>query len=463
VRAPVARELLPLAGASGLVFCVGRAAVKVFTDTEPADIRSCTGGGEAAAPGAGGGAPFSQAEVLQAVEVAAGLIVRQQGHPDVRRAAVLCSSWGTERHVCAGGSGPGGGGCAAAGGEAGGPQVALPYTVMPRLEGWQPIRALLPGLGGPRKQQVARQLGELVGKLHSSCVLSHAPQQAGSQPAAQRPVGSAVQEQLSAPGSAFWHDRSGRLWTSGGGSGGGSGSSDGKESSGSLAPAPAPAPWRPFLEFLRCRRRPEEGPEQLRAEESLPPWLLEQLERYLPEDPAALLGLSLGVGVAARSGGVGRGEAQQQRQPPAPCLLHGDLTGGNVLLQMGTAQQQQQQQQHQEHQEQRPGGASIRLLDLADAGHGDPLWDLVALAAACLGSDAQLLAELWRSYRQHCCLAAVWPARGGLALSYVALCYTLLHEEGLLGRAYQARPELWGVHDLPGLQRALWGELDEVR
>jgi hypothetical protein len=90
VRAPGVRELLPLAGASRLVFCVVLAAVKAFTDTEPADTRSSTGSSEAAAPGAGGGAPTSQAEVLQAVEVAAGLVVRQQGHPGhLKKAAVL--------------------------------------------------------------------------------------------------------------------------------------------------------------------------------------------------------------------------------------------------------------------------------------------------------------------------------------------------------------------------------------
>jgi hypothetical protein len=48
------------------------------------------------------------------------------------------------------------------------------------------------------------------------------------------------------------------------------------------------------------------------AKESLPPWLLEQLERYLPQDPAALLGLDLDL--AGSSDGGGRGDSQQQQQ-----------------------------------------------------------------------------------------------------------------------------------------------------
>lgn len=102
--------------------------------------------------------------------------------------------------------------------------------------------------------------------------------------------------------------------------------------------------WGPFVEFLRHRRAQALG--ELAADCSLPPWLLPQLDAYLPHDPAVLLSHGL----------LGSGA------PQLPAWLHGDLTAANLL--------------------QRPpghAGGHAALVDFADAGHGDALYDLVLL------------------------------------------------------------------------------------
>lgn len=44
--------------------------------------------------------------------------------------------------------------------------------------------------------------------------------------------------------------------------------------------------------------------------------------------------------------------------------------------------------------------------------------------------------------------------------SYVATCYSLLHELDVVEAAVRRRPELWEAPTLGALQQALWGALD---
>ncbi len=58
-------------------------------------------------------------------------------------------------------------------------------------------------------------------------------------------------------------------------------------------------------------------------------------------------------------------------------------------------------------------------------------------------------------------LLASWPRRPpGTPLSFVAMCYTLLHELGLLHDVFKRRPELWEARSLEQVQAELWGWLD---
>ncbi|KAG1656500.1 hypothetical protein FOA52_012500 [Chlamydomonas sp. UWO 241] len=307
--------------------------------------------------------------------------------------------------------------------------------------------------------------------------------------------------------------------------------------------------WSPFVRAMRLRAA--DAPDDL---EDLPPHLLAQLDAYLPADAAQLLGFELpdDVGAPAGSSGAQAPSERGASEPLAaaegaaagaaaaagaragatggprcgPWLLHGDVTSGNVmqLLPPGAPAQGASAASR--------GGSpavaplplplppSLSLLDFADAGHGDPLFDLVVMCASCLSLEPAACAAAWEAYAGVLDVAALWPhaasrfgsqspvpppvatlppgedattaavvVSGGTAasssgghesgvgggahgghtrrLSYVAMVYLLLHEEEcmVLERELRKRP---GLSDaarhggLPALQAALWGFLDNV-
>ena len=202
------------------------------------------------------------------------------------------------------------------------------------------------------------------------------------------------------------------------------------------APAPGPAPaggapcrsctaWRPFLSFLRRQRR--DVVREHRRNGSLPPQLMDGLDSYLPADPALLLGSS---GGGCSGGGGGRCNDSSSVAGGAgvpgcccpgsllPTWLHGDLTAENILVsrellaaaaaadaaasdgggESARDAQQQAQQASLQH-----GGAV--LIDFADGGHGDPLWDFIPLLLRTFRRAVQrgmhCVARVWG-----CCTAA---------------------------------------------------------
>ena len=117
----------------------------------------------------------------------------------------------------------------------------------------------------------------------------------------------------------------------------------------------------------------------------LPEQLCKELPSYLPEDASAL--------VMSDGSSIGSDDGAAAALPLAPpCLLHGDPTGFNLLL---ATEKPHQFQQVPGDGDSRPSvreGGSLQsssalpsrwrpsaLVDLGDAGHGDPLYDVVTL------------------------------------------------------------------------------------
>lgn len=56
-----------------------------------------------------------------------------------------------------------------------------------------------------------------------------------------------------------------------------------------------------------------------------------------------------------------------------------------------------------------------------------------------------------------------WPQRPpGMSLSYVAMCYTLLHELGPVADVFKRQPQLWEAASLEECSAAAWGWLEEA-
>jgi hypothetical protein len=123
------------------------------------------------------------------------------------------------------------------------------------------------------------------------------------------------------------------------------------------------------------------------------------VDAYLPQDPAQLVGCGCLLTAAAGVGAaVGSSQAAAAASPaacigPMPAWLQGDLTPGNLLLTAPALQQPVQWHEGRDEAEPQENGgnlpvlaaspdscsASMVVIDFADGGQGDPLWDLVVL------------------------------------------------------------------------------------
>lgn len=104
--------------------------------------------------------------------------------------------------------------------------------------------------------------------------------------------------------------------------------------------------------------------------------------------------------------------------------------------------------------------AALRQQPAAAGAGGEPeaagATAAAAVAAAVAASAAAAAAGVHPKP-----LPACWPAPPeGVSLSYVAMCYTLLHELGPVHDIFKRRPQLWGAPSLEVVQRDLFGWLD---
>ncbi|GIL43686.1 hypothetical protein Vafri_1339, partial [Volvox africanus] len=351
----------------------------------------------------------------------------------------------------------------------------LLYIIQQELQGSCVLQELLDAELSPHHLiAVAEELGHLLGKLHATAAakvaMAAATVPAGMMAAAAVPTrveewDEVVRER------AVWHNRYQNIWVSAlgcvsaapddedEGSGSRSGSGSGGDAATSSSPryscaeggsrcdVPVASPWWPFVQHLRTRKR-----RLLRDLPglSLPAWAKDQLPAYLPEDPAELLGFGAAAELEAPASAVAAA--------PPLLLLHGDVTAHNVIV----AQPPPPPPLHTADFMTAVGSANecdswnpqLSLVDFADSGHGDPLYELLPVLASCLRCDTKAAAAFWECYCRHVHPSHIWPKRlspappgtnangsiqNRLPLSYCAMCYCLLHEEAelLLQRVWQ--------------------------
>ncbi len=138
-----------------------------------------------------------------------------------------------------------------------------------------------------------------------------------------------------------------------------------------------------------------------------------------------------------------------------PSLIHGDFLMQNVVIATDCVTSKQSSSSN---------GPRLALLDFADAGHGDRMLDIVHLLAGCLKLDPTLSKEAWLAYRS-VVVGNTTLCYGEYPLSYIAMCYCLLHEEDLvIQEAFRNNKSVLKVAregGLKGIQQFLWDFLDE--
>eukprot|EP00210_Caulerpa_lentillifera_P001655 g1591.t1 len=202
-------------------------------------------------------------------------------------------------------------------------------------------------------------------------------------------------------------------------------------------------PWSPFLAFLNWRRSVCVGSLQ---SDDIPNQLIDQLEDYLPTNAADLTPI------------IKRTHKVHEQQKSSPVFLHGDLTADNILLishcqNFGTGDIAETKD-------------FVSIVDFGDFGSGDPLYDFVSLCLSTLRSDSALLEKFVRSYWKTCKqkmkyqeMSELWGERKH-NLSYCAMCYCLLHEDGVLRWLFANRPELKNYKTWNEIQTSVWGIMD---
>ncbi|PNH12473.1 hypothetical protein TSOC_000579 [Tetrabaena socialis] len=571
--------LLPLVGADAVVFLLGRVVVKVFTHELPAMralmcaleshvprvLLSFAAAATAAPPpppalhppGSGCDSPPAAADLLRTMLPQP--VSEGPGSAADREEAMREGTEGAAKSAEA---------------------VELLYVVERQLQGTHVLLEVWDELGPEQRLGVAEALGRVVGAMHSAAgAAAAAPRGAADDgtAASGAPLGVEGWRQL-LRSRAVWHDREDHIWVSGLGAWSESGwkteavaplpatqqqeqqlhaplangaagaatlgtpvdaAADATDSA-PAAPAqqgqpacdvPLASEWWPFVQHLRWRQA-----ELLQGlqEAELPAWVKEQLPRYLPADPAQLLGFSPSASVqqarddesiAERSDGPPIAVRSDGPAVP-PLLLHGDVSATNIVLQHPTVAAAALADGHcavpaagAVHVPSAAAAAALelRLVDFSDAGHGDPLLELVPVMVSCLGCSRPAMERFWAAYRSSADPRRLWPRRGrqrigsvgagalgaggvcgaeaeaagvmeggrgalsrdAPALSYCAMCYCLLHEEAevMMQRAWPAEDGAGAgagkavAGSTPGavqrpwtlekLATALWGFLDE--
>lgn len=167
-----------------------------------------------------------------------------------------------------------------------------------------------------------------------------------------------------------------------------------------------------------------------------------------------------------------------------PVWLHGDVMAGNVLLQLGEAAGQPEAASGPSCSGDTPGLGSVALIDFADAGIGDPLFDFVALFLSVFECNLGLLQTAIRSYgcsrpgalcgcsEQGMVDAAEVDGSGscgaldssegmGSCVSRRFLAYLLLHPEGFVEKLLDTHPDVRGLGSLSEVQQHLFGWLEQ--
>jgi len=137
----------------------------------------------------------------------------------------------------------------------------------------------------------------------------------------------------------------------------------------------------------------------------------------LPQDPALLLGPPRSCTQqqdGQQQPGSSGPDASQQPPLPEPAWVHGDLTAENLLLQRPPVSQAAEGAATADSGvrsscDSVDRGCRAVLIDFADGGQGDPLWDLAALyirsfrqvAVGVGGSVLHMLAGLTILVKQH--------------------------------------------------------------
>lgn len=218
-----------------------------------------------------------------------------------------------------------------------------------------------------------------------------------------------------------------------------------------------PAEWELFIKTL-IRRKNEATSRLTKWGDPIPTSLIGKIDDYLPDDFAKFLPIE-------------NGEVQKS------CTwIHSDIMDDNIHMEpcnvssdpMDTSDAELVQNGHANGCHGKTGKASWRtshILDFSDLSIGDPICDLIPIHLDVFRGHPDLLKQFLCSYKLP--LARKTSQCGSLEsgskfgrLSYITMCYCILHEENVLGAIFSIWKELRSAKSWDEIEETVWGELN---
>ncbi|KAL1344644.1 hypothetical protein HN51_018514 [Arachis hypogaea] len=208
------------------------------------------------------------------------------------------------------------------------------------------------------------------------------------------------------------------------------------------------AEWGVFLRNLTMMRK-NVSSRLTKWGDPIPSSLIEKIDEYVPPDFAKLLNIIENL----------------PRGACKPCSwIHSDIMDDNIYMEpssaysisSGNAEDAAKVNGHLSSYDEVKSWHPSYILDFSDLSIGDPLFDLIPIYLDVFRGDSDLLKRFLESYK----LPFASPISKYARLSYVAMCYCILHDENVLGAIFTIWKELRSAKSWEEVELTVWGELN---
>ncbi|MED6155381.1 hypothetical protein PIB30_004813 [Stylosanthes scabra] len=191
----------------------------------------------------------------------------------------------------------------------------------------------------------------------------------------------------------------------------------------------------------------------------IPSNLIEKIDEYVPPDFAKLLNIIQNLPSGACQ----------------PCSwIHTDIMDDNIYMEPSSAcstssgnieDASMGDNGHLSSYDEVKSWRPSYILDFSDLSIGDPLFDLIPIYLDVFRGDSDLLKRFLESYKLPFAspISKYESIEGGqkfARLSYVAMCYCILHDENVLGAIFSIWKELRSAKSWEEVELKVWGELN---
>ncbi|XP_047341071.1 F-box protein At1g78280 [Impatiens glandulifera] len=207
--------------------------------------------------------------------------------------------------------------------------------------------------------------------------------------------------------------------------------------------------WMLFIHTLD-QRKTDVSTRLKKWGDPIPSFLIAKAEEYLPTDLTQLLNLS-------KDGKVSR-----------PCSwIHSDIMDDNIHMEEeGSASSCPLNGNIDNNVEEQTSWRPSFILDFSDLSIGDPIFDIIPIYLDVFRGDPYLLKRLLDSYKLPLSISSSCDqsAKDKFGrLSYVAMCYCILHEDNILGAIFSMWKELREAKSWEEVEERVWGYLNEYK